>query len=119
LYDDGSAQIVSGCKCGGKLFFFVKKERLEEIRNATAKLSTNEKQQIESDVFEIIGGSTEFDEPVVLDFESIRILKPGKYEIDLINLFKNKPLVYKLDEGKYMIDLPESFQNMAKGKKKK
>ena len=117
LYEDGSSQIVAGCKCGGKLFFFVKKEKLEEIRNATAKLSTNEKQQIESDVFELIGGE-ELDEPVILDFESIRVLKPGKYEIDLLNLCRNKPLVYKLDEGKYMIDLPESFQNIQREKKR-
>ena len=44
------------------------------------------------------------------DFESIRILKPGQYELDLVNIFKKRPLIYKLEEGKYMIDLPESFR---------
>jgi predicted nucleic acid-binding Zn-ribbon protein len=115
FYDDGSNQIISGCKCGGKLFFYVKKERLEEIKNATYKLTKNEKKQIEDDVFDLIGGG-DVDEPVVLDIEAIRVLKPGKYELDLVNLFKDRPLIYKLDEGKYMIDLPESFKKALKKK---
>jgi len=48
--------------------------------------------------------------PIVLDLESIKIRKPGKFELDLVNLFnKKQPLVYKLEEGKYVIDLAESF----------
>ena len=55
----------------------------------------------------------------MLDIESIRVLKPGKYELDLIHLFKGEPLVFKLEEGKYVIDLPASFtQLVGKGKKK-
>ena len=41
-----------------------------------------------------------------LDFESVKVLKPGKYVIDIAKLFeKNKPRVYKLEDGKYLIDL--------------
>jgi predicted nucleic acid-binding Zn-ribbon protein len=109
FYDDGSKEILKGCTCGGKLFFFVKKERLEEIKKASVKLSKKQKKQIEADVFDIIG-FTEKAEPVVLDLEAIRVLKPGKYELDLVNLFRDQPLIYKLDEGKYVIDLPESFK---------
>ena len=117
LYDDGSKEIIAGCKCGGKLFFFVKKDRINEIQKATFRLSKEEKHQIEEDVFDLIGVGRDLDEPVVLDLESIRILKPGKYELDLVNLFKDRPLVYKLDEGKYVIDLPESFKKMFESKK--
>ena len=117
LYDDGSNIITHGCVCGGKLFFFVKKERINEIKTATVKLSKQEKMQIEDDVFDLIG-IKDTDEPVVLDFESIRIVKPGKYELDLVNLFKDNPLVYKLDDGKYMIDLPQSFKKAFDEKKK-
>ena len=111
FYEDGSKEILSGCtKCEGRLFFYVKKSRLEEMQQAAVKLSKKEKAQIEKDVFDLIGVSADADEPVVLDFESIRVLRPGKYELDLVNLFKDRPLIYKLDEGKYMIDLPESFK---------
>ena len=116
FYEDGSNEILKGCNCGGKLFFFVKQDKLNEVKNAQVKLSKTEKKQIEEDVFDLIGASATEDKPVVLDFESIRVLKPGKYELDLIKLFKNNPLVYKLDEGKYMIDLPETFKTRL-GKK--
>ncbi|MBI3034139.1 hypothetical protein HYY72_03185, partial [Candidatus Woesearchaeota archaeon] len=54
-------------------------------------------------------------EPVFLDLETIRVLKPGKYELDLVQLFKNEPLIYKIDEGKYVIDLVRSFGLSKKG----
>ena len=52
--------------------------------------------------------------------ESIRIAGPGKYELDLVSLFKGEPLIFKLAEGKYMVDIAESFKkftDQAKGKK--
>ena len=63
------------------------------------------KKQIEADVREIAG--IEDDEvPVFLDFESVKIVKPGKYLLDLTKLFENnKPKIYTLEEGKYIIDL--------------
>ena len=30
--------------------------------------------------------------------------------MDLIDLFKGKPLVYRLEEGKYVIDLASTFK---------
>ena len=116
FYDDGSKEIMSGCDCGGRLFFFEKKERLQEIQAAQYKLTKSEKKQIEEDVFDLIGVSDSLSKPVILDFESIRVLKPGKYELDLVNLFRDRPLVYKLDEGKYVIDLPETFKTELKKK---
>ncbi|RMF06096.1 hypothetical protein D6764_03125 [Candidatus Woesearchaeota archaeon] len=115
FYDDGAAEILKGCSnCGGRLFFYVKKETMEEAKEITTKLSTKEKKQIEKDVYDLIGGEIDKTEPVVLDLESIRILKPGKYELDLVHLFKSEPLIYKLEEGKYMIDLPLSFKHKTK-----
>jgi len=58
-------------------------------------------------------------DPVVLDIEAIRVLKPGKYELDLVHLFKNEPLVFKLEEGKYMIDLIETFKQLTGKKEEK
>lgn len=108
MYDDGSGEILQGCNCGGKLFFYIKKthlERKEEIIN----LSKKEKEQIEKDVYDIVGNQIDTEKPIVLDIETIKILKPGKYEIDLVSLFGKQPLIYRLEEGKYMVDLIESF----------
>lgn len=119
FYDDGDQKILQGCECGGKLFFFIKKEKLQEIQNKTSNLTQDEKKQIEKDVYDIVGSKLDLEEPVILDLESIRVTGPGKYEIDLVNLFNKEPLIFKLDEGKYMINLLDTFKNILGRKKEK
>ncbi|MFT4303116.1 MAG: Zn-ribbon domain-containing protein [Candidatus Woesearchaeota archaeon] len=120
LYPDGAKEILTGCSsCSGKLFFYIKKEKLEELKKANEeiKLSDKDKKQIEKDVRELVGDQIKENDPVVLDLESIRIKKPGQYELDLVHLFKGDPLVFKLEEGKYMIDVIETFNKFTKKKK--
>ena len=66
------------------------------------------------DYKEIVGVKVDQKQPVFLDIESIKVLKPGQYELDLIDLFKGKPLVYKLEDGKYIIDLVSTFDSKEK-----
>jgi len=115
FYDDGASEIIKGCNCGGRLFFFIRKEKLEQARKIAdeVKLTKKDKEQIEEDVFELVGSEVDKNQPVVLDLEAIRVLKPGKYELDLVHLFKGEPLVFKLEEGKYMIDLIQSFKKFT------
>ena len=69
-------------------------------------MDEKEKIQIEQDVREIAGLETDTSVPVFLDFESIKIVKPGKYLLDISKLFEtDKPRVYQLEDGKYVIDL--------------
>ena len=64
-------------------------------------------------MYDLIGDEVDKEKPVILDFESIKILSPGKYELDLVNLFsKKQPLIYRLDDGKYVIDLVETFKKI-------
>jgi predicted nucleic acid-binding Zn-ribbon protein len=121
LIEDGSNEILVGCKkCGGKLFFFIKKSKLEEMKTEPKlNLSEKDKHQIEKDVKDLIGPEYSDDSPVVLNFESIKVTKPGKFELDLVSLFDDKkPLVYKLEEGKYMIDVATTFVHSSKDSKK-
>ncbi len=114
FYDDGAAEILKGCKCSGRLFFFIKKEKFEKSKEiiSNVKLTEKEKDQIEDDVFDLVGVDKSKGEPVILDLESIKIKKPGQYELDLVHLFKGEPLIFKLEEGKYMIDVVESFKKL-------
>jgi len=114
LFEDGDNALLKGCDCGARLFFFIKKEKLKQVQEATDKLTVKEKEQIEKDVFDLVGSEIDKKDPVVLDLETIRILKPGKYELDLVHLFKKDPLVFKVGEGKYMIDLIASFAGLKK-----
>ncbi len=114
FYDDGAEEIIKGCSCGARLFFYIKKEKLEELKSeAEVSLTAEEKEQIEKDVYTMIGVE-QGEAPVVLDLESIRVIKPGKFEIDLVHLFKGDPLVFKLADGKYVIDVAETFQRLRK-----
>ena len=119
FYDDGASEILKGCKCSGRLFFFIKKEKFEKSKEiiSNVNLSEKEKDQIENDVFDLVGVDKNKGEPVILDLESIKIKKPGQYELDLVHLFKGDPLIFKLEEGKYMIDVVESFKKLRNKKK--
>ena len=114
FYNDGATEILKGCKCGGKLFFYIKKEKFEKAKDvvSNAKLNEKEKEKIEDDVFDLVGVDKNKGDPIILDLESIKIKKPGQYELDLVHLFKGDPLIFKLEEGKYMIDVVESFKKL-------
>ena len=84
---------------------------VREIQQKIEQINKLDKEKIERDVRDIIGISEKEDVPVILDLESIRILGPGKFEIDVVNLFsKKRPLIYKLEEGKYIIDLASTLK---------
>ena len=113
IYDDGSSDILKGCSCGARLFFFVKKDAIKKAEEITKKLTPTEKEVIERDVLDIVGEERiKEDQPIILDFESIRVVEPGKFELDLVHLFKKDPLIYKVGDGKYIIDLPTTFNQM-------
>jgi predicted nucleic acid-binding Zn-ribbon protein len=105
----GSKEILDGCsKCGGRFFFYIRDEiakRMQEQNEVPLQdLNVVEKKKVEADVRQIMKVEDE-DEPVILDIESVRVLAPGKFEIDLVSLFNRDTVVFKLEEGKYMIDL--------------
>lgn len=109
VYSDGATEILKGCKCGAKLFFFFRGS-LEKKAKEVSNLTTKDKEQIETDIYDIMGNEIDRSKPVILDLECVSVAKPGHFEIDLVNLFdKKKPLVYKLEEGKYVIDIAETF----------
>lgn len=102
----GSRELLEGCAdCGGKFFFYIKEEQLRKVAENPIEIPEGEKDRIEHDVREM-AGIVEENAPVILDLESIRITGDGKFEIDIVKLFrKDRPLIYKLEEGKYIIDL--------------
>ena len=114
-FDDGSTKILKGCpSCGGKKFLYIreaerhddvlKEKTIDEIARKTGeevlevKQDRRKKEDIE--VFERI--------------ESIRILGPGSYELNIEKLARSDEVVVGLEkEGKYVVDI----LSMAKKKK--
>jgi predicted nucleic acid-binding Zn-ribbon protein len=134
IYPDAAKELLSGCKCSSHFFYFIKKEYYDKLKNQKndvddiigseiqekiEEINKVDKEQMEKDVREMIGIEQE-DIPVILDLESIRVRGPGKFDIDVVNLFnKKRPLIYKLEEGKYIIDLASTLRLNAKELSKK
>ena len=109
MFDDGAKEILEGCSCGSRFFFYMKRQDVVQVQQITENLAAKEKKQIEHDALEMVGEDRP-EKPVILDFESVRIARPGKFELDLVKIFKGKPLVFKLEEGKYIIDIASVFK---------
>ncbi len=109
IIEVGSKEILEGCNdCSGKFFFYIRDEQAEKIKQSKKELipefNTVDKVKVEEDVRSILKIEDE-DKPVILDLESVRVLQPGKFEIDIVSLMNRKPVVFKLSEGKYVIDI--------------
>ena len=115
VYPDAAEELLNGCSCGSKFFYYIKQEKYDQLKKEARvvldELAKADKVQIEKDIRELTGLDEEPDTPVILDIESVRIKSPGKFEIDLVNLFsKQRPIIYKLGEGKYIIDIASSLK---------
>ena len=116
IYSDGDKELLTGCKCGNRFFFYMSEAQLNNPESSKIiELPQLEKEKVEKEIREMIG--VDIEQPVILDLETVRVLGPGKFEIDIVNLFrKDRPLIYKLEEGKYIIDLATSFEKWKKAK---
>ncbi len=80
IYADGDANILNGCECGNNKFIYIPKNKGKEIEEI--------KEQFER-------------------IESVRIIEPGRYELNIEKLFESGEVVIALQEdGKYAIHLP-------------
>lgn len=113
IYPAGSKELLEGCgSCGSHFFFYIRDEQLQKIREnkeSPIEMPEPEKKKVEKDIREM-AGITDEETPVILDIEAVRVSGPGKFEIDIVNLFKkDRPLIYKIGEGKYIIDLTSTL----------
>ena len=115
MYPAGSKELLQGCSsCKSHFFFYVREDQLKRILENPIEIPLEDKKRVEKEIREI-AGITEEDIPVILDIESVRVTGAGKFELDLVNLFnKKRPLIYKIEEGKYIIDLASTLNHGIK-----
>ena len=111
----GSKEILEGCaECKSHFFFYIRDDQLEKIQSQIIEIPEKEKAKVEEDIREMVG-ITDEQTPVILDVESIRVTGEGKFELDIAKIFrKDRPLIYKLEEGKYIIDLASTLKGNVK-----
>lgn len=119
--DDAPYLLARGCdKCGSKFFFYVREESLKQAEQDIKKLTKTEIEEIEKDIRDIVSEvekPVDEDETVILDVEAIRVIRPGKYRIDVTNLFNQRPIVIRVGPGKYEIDLTTMMSHFRRKKK--
>lgn len=86
-YADGDMRILNGCECGNNRFIYVPKEKkVDEVPKDERREESKE---------------------ISFGIESIKILAPGQYEINLEKLFEREEIVIAIQEnGRYVIHLP-------------
>lgn len=129
LFRDGAAIILNGCpKCGWNKFLYVREESKDTeqtekipVNTSTGQISPEASNFIK-EVDEILGIKEEKSEvkeskpepehkEIGDRIESIRILSPGQYELNLESLLERKEIVMALKEdGTYVVNLPSVFK---------
>ncbi|MBA7596013.1 hypothetical protein ES703_02982 [subsurface metagenome] len=115
IISPGSRELLEGCAgCKSHFFFYIRDDQMKEVKEKIIKIPEEQKKQVERDIREMVG-ITDEQAPVILDIESIRVTGEGKFELDIVKLFrKDQPLIYKLEEGKYIIDLASTLKTNIK-----
>ena len=125
VFRDGAAIILNGCpKCGWNKFLYVRDEaapHTEKTESPAGSIPPAASKFIK-EVDELLGKSTP--QPEAKDVkmetkgeeigervESVRILSPGSYELNLDSIMKRDEIVMALKEdGTYVVHLPSIFQ---------
>ena len=131
IFKDGAAIILNGCpKCGWNKFLYVRDEMPapEHVIKSDASVSTGqispEASKFIKEVDELLGIQDEPKQHELIKeqkvetpkeignrVESIRILSPGQYELNLESLLERKEIVMALKEdGTYIVHLPSVFK---------
>ncbi|QSZ67752.1 hypothetical protein RJ40_09680 [Methanofollis aquaemaris] len=104
-FEDGSTEILKGCpSCGGKKFLYVRDEQRHDdvLEEKSVEEIAEETGEETLEVMEGVSGPVDCYERV----ESIRIVGPGSYELNIEKLAQSEDMVVGLgNEGKYMVDI--------------
>lgn len=113
-FEDGSTDILKGCpSCSGKKFLYVREEErhADVLEGKPLESLIEEKKEGVLEVTPPKEQASEYYERI----ESIRILGPGRYELNIEKLAKSDEMVLGIGkEGKYVVDIPSMARSSAK-----
>lgn len=114
-YPDTSQEILRGCGwCGSRKFLYVKTGRQHRTQPEEKPVPKTREEEIEKEVLEAEREPTDFFSRV----ESIRIISPGTYELNIQKLAQSDERVVGYGkEGSYGVDLLSMMKSKRKKKK--
>lgn len=118
-YKDGSTEILKGCaSCGGKKFLYVKEAEIN--KDVLEEKSMDEiADESHEEVLEVVEPKTKKEVEMFDRVETIRIVAPGSYELNLEKMAKTDERIVSVGkEGSYIIDLMSMAKDAPVRKKK-
>ena len=119
-YKAGSTEILKGCaSCGGKKFLYVKETEIN--KDVLEEKSISEiADESHEDILEIIEPKKKEQVEMYDRVETIRIVSPGTYELNLEKMAQSDQRIVSVGkEGTYIIDLMSMAKDQPKKKKGK
>ena len=119
-YKAGSTEILKGCaSCGGKKFLYVKETEIN--KDVLEEKSTSEiADESHEDILEIIEPRKKGQVEMYDRVETIRIVSPGTYELNLEKMAQSDQRIVSVGkEGTYIIDLMSMAKDQPKKKKRR
>jgi len=116
IYDDNSPELIDGCSCGARVFLYLREApgRGEEdtIRELESKdITEDDLKRLEGEFGKDLEKSGR---TMHLDIENLHQIERGRYRIDISSLMKGDPVIMKVGEGVYYIDVIDA---MSRGRK--
>ncbi|HIJ99599.1 TPA: hypothetical protein H1011_02130 [archaeon] len=114
-FEEDDVPVVSGCSCGGRMFLLLRgdedEERADEIYEELSEKIEEIKElpETQEEKPEKSPDKTPETENPKFGVETIRIKRPGVYEINIEALMKGRPIVVRQREGSFIISLPSIF----------
>lgn len=102
-YEDGSEELLKGCKCGNHLFFYIRKITEEEAKELSAKI-------IKSSAAEASEEGDKDDKDRIWNVK----VEDGVFQIDIASLMAKEPVVLAGEEGRYLVSLSSVFGSKDK-----
>lgn len=118
-FKDGSTEILKGCpSCGGKKFLFVREsDRHRDVLEE--KSIENLAEETKEEILEVETEPTRHVE-MRERIESIRVINPGSYELNIEKLAKSDEVVVKMGKDeKYVVDIISMMKSKKKDKDKR
>jgi len=118
VFKDGAAIILNGCpKCGWNKFLYVRDENAAQGKPETTGSIPPAASKFIREVDDLLGKKPEVKETDTKPdeigdrVESVRIISPGSYELNLESLLEREEIVMALrEDGTYIVHLPSVFQ---------